>query len=76
MTRILVIEDDTDMAAEITDCLSASGFYPERCFDGREGLNLALREDFDAITLIGFCPAATVWRLHEPYGTQAARCPS
>jgi len=56
VTRILVIEDDTDMAAEITDCLSASGFYPERCFDGREGLNLALREDFDAITLDRILP--------------------
>ncbi len=51
MTRILVIEDDTDMAAEITACLSASGFNPERCVDGREGLNLALKENFDAITL-------------------------
>ncbi len=56
MTRILVIEDDTDMAAEITACLSASGFYPERCFDGREGLNLALKEDFDAITLDRMLP--------------------
>ena len=56
MTRILVIEDDTDMAAEITACLSASGFYPERCFDGSEGLNLALKEDFDAITLDRMLP--------------------
>ena len=56
MTRILVIEDDTEMSAEITACLSASGFSPERCFDGLEGLNLALKEDFDAITLERMLP--------------------
>ena len=56
MTRILIIEDDVEIAAEIADCLSAGGFHPTRCYDGKEGLDLALREDFDAITLDRMLP--------------------
>jgi two-component system, OmpR family, response regulator len=56
VTRILVIEDDSDMAVEIMACLSASGFNPELCLDGREGVNLALKQDFDAITLDRMLP--------------------
>jgi two-component system OmpR family response regulator len=56
VTRILVIEDEIEMAAEIADCLSANGFYPERCYDGKEGLELAMRENFDAITLDRMLP--------------------
>jgi two-component system, OmpR family, response regulator len=44
------------MAAEIADCLAANGFYPERCYDGSEGLKLALSENFDAITLDRMLP--------------------
>ena len=56
MTRILIIEDDADMAAEIAGCLSAAGFQPERCYDGTQGLDLALNGDFDAITLDRLLP--------------------
>jgi len=56
VTRVLVIEDDIEMAAEIADCLAANGFYPERCFDGQEGLELAMKETFDAITLDRILP--------------------
>jgi two-component system OmpR family response regulator len=56
MTRILVIEDDVDTAAEIADCLIASGFAAEQCFDGQAGLERAAGEDFDAITLDRMLP--------------------
>ncbi len=49
--KVLVIEDDGDMAKEIAACLSESGFEPEKCFDGKQGLKLALSGRFDAITL-------------------------
>ena len=58
MARILIIEDDLDMAAEISRCLSAAGFLTERCFDGTQGLELALHEDFDAITLDRMLPGS------------------
>jgi two-component system OmpR family response regulator len=56
VTRILIIEDEVEMAAEIAACLLANGFFPERCYDGKEGLELAMHEDFDAITLDRMLP--------------------
>ncbi len=56
MTRILIIEDEVEMAAEIAECLSANGFHPERCYDGKEGLELAMSGNFDAITLDRMLP--------------------
>ena len=56
MKRILIIEDDLEMAAEIAECLAANGFNPERCHDGSQGLERALHEDFDAITLDRMLP--------------------
>jgi two-component system OmpR family response regulator len=48
--QVLVIEDDVEMSAEIIACLAASGFQPKPCFDGAQGLGLALSGRFDAIT--------------------------
>jgi two-component system, OmpR family, response regulator len=56
LARVLVIEDDTEMAAAICSCLSGSGFESEPCFDGGEGLRLALSGHFDAITLDRMLP--------------------
>ncbi|HZC17585.1 MAG TPA: response regulator transcription factor [Caulobacteraceae bacterium] len=56
MSRILVIEDDVETAEEIASCLSASGFEAEQCLDGARGLELALSEPFDAITLDRLLP--------------------
>jgi two-component system, OmpR family, response regulator len=54
--RILIIEDDLEIAAEIAESLAAAGFYPVRCHDGNEGLDLAMGESFDAITLDRMLP--------------------
>ncbi len=56
MPRILVIEDDAETAAEIVSSLSVAGFQPEQCFDGQQGLELALSETFDALTLDRMLP--------------------
>ncbi len=56
MVRILVIEDDVETSAEIASCLAASGYQPEQVFDGQEGLEAALAESFDAITLDRLLP--------------------
>ena len=56
MARILVIEDDAETSAEIASCLVARGFQPEPCFDGLKGLEMALAEPFDAITLDRMLP--------------------
>jgi two-component system OmpR family response regulator len=54
--RILIIEDEVEMATQIAECLTASGFYTQRCYDGKEGLELAMSENFDAITLDRMLP--------------------
>jgi two-component system OmpR family response regulator len=56
MTRILVIEDDEETAAEIAACLSATGYEPVCVHNGQEGLDAALAEPFDAITLDRMLP--------------------
>jgi two-component system OmpR family response regulator len=54
--RVLVIEDDIEMATAIASCLSGSGYVPEPCFDGKLGLKLALSGRFDVITLDRMLP--------------------
>ena len=56
VARILVIEDDVETAAEIAACLVASGYQTEQAFDGQAGLEAALAEPFDAITLDRMLP--------------------
>jgi two-component system OmpR family response regulator len=56
VSRILVIEDDVETAEEIASCLTAFGFEAEQCLDGARGLQLALSEPFDAITLDRLLP--------------------
>lgn len=54
--RVLIIEDDVEMATAIATCLSGSGFSPETCFDGTQGLQLSLSGHFDLITLDRLLP--------------------
>ena len=56
MARILIIEDDAGTAAEIAACLKAGGFEAEQCHDGTQGLERALGDSFDAITLDRMLP--------------------
>jgi DNA-binding response OmpR family regulator len=49
--RVLVIEDQHDIAANIWDFLERRGHVVDHCADGASGLARALRGDFDAIVL-------------------------
>jgi two-component system OmpR family response regulator len=49
MTRMLLIEDDVDMAEEIIGAMRVRGYDTAHCADGREGLDSAVSEDFDVI---------------------------
>jgi len=49
MTRMLLIEDDATMAAEIIGTLRAQGYDTAHCADGRIGLENALSDHFDVI---------------------------
>ncbi|MEP6941053.1 MAG: response regulator, partial [Rudaea sp.] len=49
--RILVIEDNSDIAANIGDYLEEKGHTVDFAGDGVTGLHLAIAHDFDAIVL-------------------------
>jgi DNA-binding response OmpR family regulator len=49
--RVLIIEDNRDLAIEMTDFLQAGGIQVESALDGITGLHLAVVNDYDAIIL-------------------------
>ena len=49
--RVLIIEDNVDMAENISDFLEAQGHIIDYAIDGISGFRLALTEPFDAIIL-------------------------
>ena len=48
---ILLIEDEESLARFVELELEHEGYAVQKCFDGREGLDAALKEDFDLILL-------------------------
>ena len=49
--RILIIEDNRDIAANLGDFLSDRGHEVDYAYDGVTGLHLAIVNEFDAIVL-------------------------
>ncbi|MBC9118952.1 response regulator transcription factor [Fructobacillus fructosus] len=51
MSRILIVEDEENLAKFVKLELEHEGYQVETVLNGREGLDLALKEDFDLILL-------------------------
>ena len=49
--RILIIEDDADLSANLYDYLEAKGHIPDVARDGVTGLHLAITNDYDVIIM-------------------------
>lgn len=49
VVRLLVVEDDPQLADSVSDLLQTEGFHSTIARDGTEGLKKALEEDFDAV---------------------------
>ncbi|MBP2314499.1 response regulator transcription factor [Azospirillum soli] len=49
--RLLVVEDDADLARQLTERLSAEGYAVDRAGDGEEGQFLGETEPYDAVVL-------------------------
>src|SRR3954453_10587989 len=58
MTRVLVVEDDSQTATEISAALGDYGFEVECAATGREGLLKATIEQYDAIVLDRMLPGS------------------
>ena len=65
MPKILIIEDDADMAMGLRDNLSFEGYEPAIASDGEEGLKRALREHLDLILLDIMLPRMDGFRVCE-----------
>lgn len=51
MTRLLIVDDDTELSEMLAEYLHAEGFDIERVFDGDTGARTALASRFDAVIL-------------------------
>jgi len=49
--HVLIIEDDSDLAANLYDYLEAKGHVPDSTGDGVTGLHLAITNDYDVIVM-------------------------
>ena len=49
--RILIIEDEESLARNISDILVKEGYLTEIAFDGEQGLQKGLSEDFNLVVL-------------------------
>ena len=49
--RILIVEDETDLAMVLSELLEMEGYYTDTAFDGEEGLDNALSGIYDMIIL-------------------------
>ena len=54
--RLLLIEDDIEVAAYIEKGLSESGHTVDQAHDGKDGLVLATTEDYDAMIIDRMLP--------------------
>ena len=49
--RVLVVEDDADLARQLRECLSDAGYAVDLAPDGEEGHYLGAKEPYDARVL-------------------------
>lgn len=70
--KLLVVEDDTDLGANVCDHFTARGHFVDVASDGKAGLHLAATENFDAILLDLMLPGLDgielIRRLREEIG--------
>ena len=51
MSRILIIEDEEQLCRSMAEGLRMDGYETDTCFDGEEGLELCMTENYDLILL-------------------------
>ncbi|TKB51767.1 response regulator [Ferrimonas aestuarii] len=57
MSKILLIEDDQDLCELLQELLQLEGFDLHYCQDGKQGLDTALKNDFDIVLLDVMLPS-------------------
>lgn len=54
--RLLLVEDNHNIAHNVRDVLTSEAFAVDVCYDGEDGLNSALNDDYDLIILDRMLP--------------------
>ncbi len=73
--HILVIEDDAGTADYLVKGLTESGYVVDRAADGREGLYMALGQDYDAMIVDRMLPGLDGLSIVQAVRAQGARTP-
>jgi len=73
--HILVIEDDAGTADYLVKGLTESGYVVDRAADGREGLYMALGQDYDAMIVDRMLPGLDGLSIVQAIRAQGARTP-
>lgn len=75
MLKVLIIEDDRNLAEAVSRVLITHDFAPTVVHDGDEGLELALNENFDAIVLDIMLPGACGIEICETLRARGSKAP-
>ena len=68
--RILIIEDEIDLAKSLSRGLKDEGYAVDTANDGEEGLFSALSNDYDAVVLDIMLPKIDGWKILEKLRTK------
>ena len=74
--RILVVEDDADLARQLEGSLSDAGYAVDLAADGEEGHYLGANEPYDAVVLDLGLPIVTASPSWSAGGATGGRCRS
>jgi two-component system OmpR family response regulator len=73
--RVLVVEDDGDLARQLRDCLVDAGYVIDVASDGEEGHYLGANEPYDAVVLDLGLPAMDGITVLERWRREGRRMP-
>jgi two-component system OmpR family response regulator len=73
--RLLIIEDDKEIASYIAKGMKQSGHNPDICYDGKEGLFLATTENYDLIITDRMLPELDGLTLIKTIRGAGNKCP-
>ena len=73
--RVLIVEDERDLAAALTRALTEESFAVDAAYDGDEGERLALAVEYDAIVLDVMLPRRNGWDVLRDLRAAGRRTP-
>ena len=73
--RILIVEDEESLALRMKNILESDAYHVETAFDGQEGLEAALTEEYDLLILDILLPNLNGLEILKEIRTQGLKIP-